>query len=99
MATFDQHAYYRSQVLPVWAEYCGYANLGEMHYWLKVLHIPPDLWVWDGEELVPPSSAILTVEQFSAFLERVLFHAGEEQLYIPPPKDRAWKQAFAVGVR
>jgi len=66
-------------VLPKFAEYCGYALQTDLHYELKREHIPPSLWV-DGE---PPSSAALTVEQFSDFLERVLFHAGEWQIDIP----------------
>lgn len=82
MATFDQHAYYRTAVLPVFADYCGYSNPGEMHHWLKVIHVPLELWR-DGE---PPSSADLSVEQFSDFLERVLRHGGEEQLDFPPPR-------------
>ena len=86
MATFEQHAYYRTTVLPKWADYCGYANPGEMHYWLKVIHIPTSLWVWKDGSLEPPSCAHLSVEQFSDFLEAVLFHAGEERIYIPPPK-------------
>lgn len=85
MATFDQHAYYRIAVLPIWADYCGYSNPGEMHYWLKVIHISPELWL-DGE---PPSCAVLDVEQFSDFLERVIRHGVEERLSFPPPRGEA----------
>jgi hypothetical protein len=86
VATFDQHAYYRSTVLPQFNQYCGYACLSQLHYWLKVEHIPPSLWVWQDGKLVPPSSADLSVEQFSDFLEAVLMHAGEWQILIDPPR-------------
>jgi len=86
VATHEQHKWYRGVVLPILAEHWGWAVKSELHRALKVEHIPPSLWI-DGE---PPSSAALDVEQFSAFLQSVLYHAGEEQIEIPPPGGREY---------
>ena len=86
MATYEQHGYYRRKVLPALAEAWGDAVLSELHLDLKREHIPPDLWIWQDGEFKPPSTADLTVEQFSAFLQRVLNHAAQWQTPVPPPR-------------
>jgi len=91
--TLDQFGYYRSTVLPLLAETWGWADHAELHFRLKEKHIPPELWVprYLGREAPmkePPSSADLTVEQFSAFLQAVIEHAQEEGIAVPPPRGK-----------
>jgi len=91
--TQDQHGYYRGVVLPLLADEWGWADQAELHFRLKERHIPPELWVprYLGREAPmrePPSSADLTVEQFSAFLQAVIDHATEEGISVPPPRGK-----------
>jgi hypothetical protein len=88
--TYEQHGYYRAVILPTLAEEWGWADKDELHFRLKEKHIPVDLWVERriGGELVmePPSMAVLTIEQASAFLQAVLDQAAEANVPIPPPR-------------
>lgn len=92
-ATVDQHGYYRSTVLPLLADEWGWGDPDELHYWLKAKFIPTDLWVErriGGELSVqPPSSADLTVEQYGAFLQKVLDMAKDAGIAVPPPRGSA----------
>lgn len=93
-ATQDQHGYYRSTVLPLLAAEWGWSDPGELHYHLKVRHlpgiVPPSEWPkrrLGADELVePPSMGDLTVEEASAFLQAVIDHATEERIAVPPPR-------------
>jgi len=72
--TNPQLALYFGEVVPPWAEYCGY-DPDEMHKELKKAWLIPQLTVakLTGEEKMElPSLADLDVEQMSAFLERCL---------------------------
>ncbi len=89
-ATQDQHGYYRAVILPLLAEEWGWSRPSELHEALKREHIPVELWVeeWQAGKLVlvPPSTADLDVEQYSAFLQAVLDHAAEDRIAVPPPR-------------
>lgn len=90
--TQDQHGYYRSTILPLLCEEWGWSDPAELHYRLKEKHIPRDLWVarriGGVETLEPPSMADLTKEQAADFMQRVIDHATEERICIPPPRGK-----------
>jgi hypothetical protein len=94
--TQDQHGYYRGVVLPLLADEWGWSDQAELHYRLKERHLPPIVPIqeWPYRKLgrfetrEPPSSADLTVEQFSAFLQAVIDHATEERISVPPPRGK-----------
>lgn len=96
-ATQDQHGYYRSTVLPLAADEWGWGDPAELHYRLKEKHLPaivpveewPRRRVGAEETVEPPSSADLTVEQFSAFLQAVIDQMTEAGIAVPPPRGSA----------
>lgn len=88
--TQSQHGYYRSTVLPLLAEEWGYGNPAELHYRLKEKHLPAivpvEQWPVRAFGPEPPSSADLTVEQFSLFLDAVLNQAKDAGIAVPAPR-------------
>ena len=91
--TRDQMGYYRGVVLPLLAESWGWDDTDELHFRLKEKWLPPIIPVnqWPYRKLgtvemrEPPSSADLTMEQFSAFLTAVITHAAHEGITVPEP--------------
>lgn len=95
-ASHSQHGYYRSEVVPFLADAWGWGDPDELHHHLKVKHLPGIIPVEDwprrrlGDEWVTevPSSADFTVEQFSAYLQKVLDQALDCGTPVPPPRGR-----------
>jgi hypothetical protein len=92
-ATQDQHGYYRGPVLRALCEAWGWGDPAELHYALKLHHLPAIIPIeeWParriGRELViePPSHADLDVEQFRQYLDLVLAQAADDGVIVPPP--------------
>ena len=88
-ATTNQHAYYRSTVLPIIAEWCGYdardgSDLEKIHIGLKRKVF--GVRIVNGLEVVV-SHADVDVEEFSDFLDKVLRWAAEGGCYVPGPEE------------
>lgn len=92
--TLDQHGYYRAVVLPLLSEEWGWADPRELHRELKLLHLPgivpfedwPVRRVGSAERSEVPSCADLTLEQMSAFIDKVINQAREASIDVPPPR-------------
>jgi len=89
-ATRSQHGYYRSTILPMIAEWCGYdprvkGELDEIHHALKVKF-------YGANEVrglyIVPSHADADVEEMTGFIDWALRFAAEGGLHIPSPEDR-----------
>ncbi len=93
--TLDQHGYYRAVILPLAAEEWGWGNPAELHYELKLLHLPGVVPIerWPRRRLgvldrrsEPPSCADLTKDEMRQFIDLVIRQMQDAGIDVPPPR-------------
>jgi hypothetical protein len=90
--TLDQMGYYRSVVLPEFAEFCGEEDIAKMHWDLKDALLPKREQVnhLTGEiKLYVPSLADLDVLEMSNYLDACIRQAAKMGKDITPPRGQA----------
>ena len=84
--TLDQNAYYWGLVVPTIAEWSGHDD-EEIHEAMKELFLRPRSVDFPGTETaavsVSASTAALTIEEFSAYVDRIVRWAGDQGLHVP----------------
>lgn len=80
----SQNRYYWGVVLPTLAEWSGHES-EELHQYMKDWHLPlVDRKLPSGELMrIYPSTASLSVEEFSAFVDKVVRWAAEQGVRVP----------------
>ena len=92
--TAEQNAYYWGVVLPAIqafiVEHRGENySCDDIHEWYRDEFLPHKEIAIKGKiKVVRPSTARLTVKEFSEYLERVIHHAAENRIVIPAPEWR-----------
>jgi len=92
--SLEQNAYYWSAVLPTMQSFIeesrgDHYSCDEIHEYMRDDFLPHRVITIKGQaKVVRPSTASLTTEEFSVYLEHVIHFAAESGIVIPAPEWR-----------